>query len=64
MNSLITRKSCPLGHAVYRSAVVRNVRRLGVENAWVRCSSNTPDQDEPQIRKTRNIGIIAHIDAV
>jgi hypothetical protein len=65
MNSLIARKCCPSWHLIWRSAVFRDVNRPSLAGVWLRrASSAVGDQQEPQIQKTRNIGIIAHIDAV
>ncbi|CAG8957336.1 hypothetical protein HYFRA_00010760, partial [Hymenoscyphus fraxineus] len=60
MSSLVMRKGCSIWQPSFRSLIIRRRGQL-CSNIWLRQSSNL--QHEPDVKRTRNIGIIAHIDA-
>ncbi|CAG8975936.1 hypothetical protein HYALB_00007066 [Hymenoscyphus albidus] len=60
MSSLVMRKGCLIWQPSFKSLIIRR-RGQFCSNIWLRQSSSL--QHEPDVKRTRNIGIIAHIDA-
>jgi hypothetical protein len=62
MSPLASRGRCPVWHRNIRCVILHDKSR--VPRNWTSYSTSHHHQHDPSIKKTRNIGIIAHIDAV